>query len=171
MNTVDVPKNINNLDTYRKKIRQEVWLVLLVSFFVYLVAHRFDPIDKLVIFMQRYEKYEVDELLAVALFLVVGLALFAVKRWRELLLTVMLVQDKNRQLEKAIQEIHVLKEIIPICSYCKKIRNDEGYWKTLESYITEYSGAKLSHGICPDCLKEHFPEVKIDDEEFVKKGV
>jgi len=56
------------------------------------------------------------------------------------------------QLEKSLVEIKTLEGIIPICSYCKVIRNDEGAWIQLESYISSHSDADFSHGICPKCL-------------------
>lgn len=62
------------------------------------------------------------------------------------------------QLQEAIAQIKTLKGFLPICSYCKKIRDDEGYWQQMEKYIREHSDAEFSHGICPDCLKEHFPD-------------
>lgn len=60
-------------------------------------------------------------------------------------------------LKNALEEIKVLKGILPICMHCKKIRDDSGYWNQLESYIHEHSGADFSHGICPDCINEHYP--------------
>ena len=55
-------------------------------------------------------------------------------------------------LEKASQaEIKTLRGFLPICSYCKKIRNDRNYWEQLEIYIGEHSDASFTHGICPDC--------------------
>lgn len=60
-------------------------------------------------------------------------------------------------LKNALDEIKVLKGILPICMHCKKIRDDSGYWNQLETYIREHSGADFSHGICPDCLDEHYP--------------
>lgn len=59
-------------------------------------------------------------------------------------------------LQEAITEIKTLRGIIPICSYCKKIRNEAGVWNSLESYILEHShkDAAFSHGICPDCLQK-----------------
>ncbi|MCK4543468.1 MAG: PAS domain S-box protein [Spirochaetales bacterium] len=56
------------------------------------------------------------------------------------------------------EEIKVLQGILPICSRCKKIRNDENYWEQIESYIRDHSEAEFSHGICPDCAKELYPE-------------
>ena len=61
------------------------------------------------------------------------------------------------QLQKAIHEIKTLRGILPICSFCKKIRDDKGYWNQIETYLSEHSDADLSHGICPDCLKKHYP--------------
>jgi len=63
------------------------------------------------------------------------------------------------QLEAAVSRIDSLEEIVPICSYCKDIRNDEGYWDKVEAYIARHSGKQLSHGICPDCAREYFPEM------------
>ncbi len=62
------------------------------------------------------------------------------------------------KLQNALTEVKTLGGLIPICSHCKKIRDDKGYWKQLESYIHEHSNAKLSHGICPDCIKTHYPD-------------
>ncbi|MFH0998812.1 MAG: PAS domain S-box protein [Pseudomonadota bacterium] len=62
------------------------------------------------------------------------------------------------QLQKAIEEIKTLKGIVPICANCKKIRDDKGYWEQVESYVSKHTEAQFSHSICPECLKEHYPE-------------
>jgi len=62
-------------------------------------------------------------------------------------------------LQSALHEIKVLKGIIPICSYCHKMRNEDGIWKQLEEYIGSHSGAKFSHGICPTCLPKTVKEL------------
>jgi hypothetical protein len=59
--------------------------------------------------------------------------------------------------KRAEEETKVLRGLLPICSYCKKIRNDDGYWERMEIYITANSLAHFSHGICPGCGEEHFP--------------
>lgn len=61
------------------------------------------------------------------------------------------------KLQVALSEIKVLKGLIPICTWCKKIRDDTGYWKKIEFYIEERSEAKFTHGICPTCAKKEFP--------------
>jgi two-component system sensor histidine kinase VicK len=62
------------------------------------------------------------------------------------------------ELQKALATIKKLFGILPICSSCKKIRDDKGSWNQLESYIQEHSEAKFSHGLCPDCAKRLYPE-------------
>ncbi len=62
-------------------------------------------------------------------------------------------------LRQALEEIKTLKGILPICMHCKKIRDDKGYWNQLERYIHEHSDAKFSHGICPECLAQHYPKI------------
>jgi PAS domain S-box-containing protein len=56
-----------------------------------------------------------------------------------------------QQLSSALADVKTLSGLVPICSYCKKVRTDANYWQTIEAYITQHSTAKFSHGICPDC--------------------
>jgi len=52
-----------------------------------------------------------------------------------------------------------LRGLLPICSYCKRIRSDQDYWEQVEGYITEHTGARFSHGICPSCLAKAMEEI------------
>jgi DNA repair exonuclease SbcCD ATPase subunit len=74
-----------------------------------------------------------------------------------------------RELQEALANVKKLSGLIPICSSCKKIRDDKGYWNQLEKYLLEHSDAKLSHGLCPDCAKNLYPEYfdkkNSDDQE------
>ncbi len=63
------------------------------------------------------------------------------------------------ELQDALAKVKKLSGLIPICSSCKKIRDDQGYWNQLEKYLLEHSDATLSHGLCPDCAKKLYPEV------------
>ena len=74
---------------------------------------------------------------------------------------------KNVALQQAMEEIKVLKGLLPICSYCKKIRDDKGYWDNLETYIGKHSKVEFSHGICDDCMGMHFPDIPLEKK---KKG-
>lgn len=63
-------------------------------------------------------------------------------------------------LTHAERRIQKLSGLLPICSHCKKIRDDRGYWNELEKYISDHSDAEFSHAICPGCLKTYYPDVK-----------
>jgi PAS domain S-box-containing protein len=76
-------------------------------------------------------------------------------------------QEKAQLIEKltkALEEIKKLKGILPICSSCKKIRDDKGYWQQIEAYIEQHSGAEFTHGICPDCARKLYPDLDFDNE-------
>lgn len=66
-------------------------------------------------------------------------------------------------LKEANSQIKTLCGIVPICMYCKEIRDDKGYWNQLEKFISEHSTAKFSHGICPKCMKERHPDVTMTE--------
>lgn len=57
-----------------------------------------------------------------------------------------------------INEISILRDIIPICAHCKKVRDDQEYWHSVESYFNNYIGVDFSHGICPTCMEEFYPD-------------
>ena len=63
------------------------------------------------------------------------------------------------ELKKALEEIKTLSGFLPICASCKKIRDDQGYWKQIEVYISEHSEAEFSHGICPECAQKLYPDI------------
>ena len=62
------------------------------------------------------------------------------------------------KLQQALVQVETLRGILPICSSCKKIRDDNGFWYEIEHYIANHSQAEFSHSICPDCEKELYPE-------------
>lgn len=62
------------------------------------------------------------------------------------------------KLRQALAEVKTLSGLLPICSSCKKIRDDKGYWNQIESYISKHSGVDFTHGICPDCVKKLYPQ-------------
>jgi hypothetical protein len=68
--------------------------------------------------------------------------------------------DVIRELKKTLSEVKVLRGLIPICSSCKRIRDDKGYWNQIESYIKKHSEAEFSHGICPECIEKLYPDLK-----------
>jgi PAS domain S-box-containing protein len=63
-----------------------------------------------------------------------------------------------RDLKKALSQVKKLSGLLPICSHCKKVRDDRGYWKQIEAFISERSDLFFTHGLCPECLVRHYPE-------------
>jgi hypothetical protein len=66
------------------------------------------------------------------------------------------VSERTAELQEAIDRVKVLRGLLPICSSCKKIRDDQGYWTQLETYIHQHSEADFTHGLCPDCAERLF---------------
>ena len=62
--------------------------------------------------------------------------------------------ERVRELEDALSRVRILQGLLPICSYCKKIRDDSNYWQQIENYVTAHSGAQFSHSVCPQCYEE-----------------
>jgi hypothetical protein len=73
------------------------------------------------------------------------------------------LQEEQKRLKEALARVKTLSGLLPICSVCKKIRDDQGYWNQIEKYLEEHSEAEFSHGICPNCAKDIYPQLKLDD--------
>jgi CheY-like chemotaxis protein len=67
-----------------------------------------------------------------------------------------MLRHRTVELEDAFANIKILKGMLPICSCCKKIRDDQGYWQQLEQYLYDHTEANFSHGVCPECLDSHY---------------
>ncbi len=67
--------------------------------------------------------------------------------------------EANEELKHALAEVTHLSGLLPICASCKKIRDDQGYWKQIESYVSEHSEAQFSHGLCPECMMMLYPDL------------
>jgi len=76
------------------------------------------------------------------------------------------LQDKNEKLQDALDHIKKLSGLIPICAKCKKVRDDKGYYRRIETYLVEHADVQVSHTLCPDCLKELNPGLNIEDKVF-----
>jgi len=66
---------------------------------------------------------------------------------------------KNQKLEQALEEVKTLQGIVPICSMCKNVRNDSGYWQKVEMFVSERVGTKFSHSYCPTCLAKEMKQL------------
>jgi K+-sensing histidine kinase KdpD len=73
------------------------------------------------------------------------------------------LKQEHCRLQQALDEVKTLRGIMPICAYCKKIRDDEGYWNQVEKYVSDHTEAKFSHGICPACFEREMKEIETSD--------
>jgi K+-sensing histidine kinase KdpD len=69
------------------------------------------------------------------------------------------LEEANRKLRASVDEIKTLRGILPVCSYCKRIRTETNTWAQLETYIHDHSEAEFSHTLCPDCLRKYYPDI------------
>ncbi len=77
---------------------------------------------------------------------------------------IIIILEDITSLKRAQEKVKTLSGLLPICSHCKKIRDDKGYWTQIESYIHDHSEAEFSHGICDDCLEKYYPDNDISEE-------
>jgi hypothetical protein len=96
---------------------------------------------------------------------VCGLAIENARRYQAIKNTENQLRKEKEKLEKALSEVKTLSGLIPICSHCKKIRDDKGYWNQVEAYIQQHSDAKFSHGICKDCMQRYYADYVDADKE------
>ena len=115
-------------------------------------------------FTRQHENWELDEIIPVIMFLALAFSMYSVRRWLETVRAKKVADELNVSLKASLAEVKVLKEILPICANCKKIRDDQGYWQQVESYISKHTDTSFSHGICPDCMKTLYPEYYMPQE-------
>lgn len=75
-----------------------------------------------------------------------------------------------KELQEALAKVKTLSGMLPICSFCKKIRDDQGYWSQVETYVAQNTDAKFSHGLCPDCASQLYPGIVEEVEEARRKS-
>jgi hypothetical protein len=124
---------------------------------VIFIAVRFDFLKLVMTVFQQYEALEMEAFMAGSLFLVTALTAFSIRRLIAFRKVNAVLVKRNHELEKAMVEIKELRGLIPICSVCKKIRDDKDSWHQIEAYIESHSHAEFTHGICPECMRMLYP--------------
>jgi hypothetical protein len=107
--------------------------------------------------------------LATSACMVVGVALIA-----PIFVSLRRSQEEQQQLigelREAMSQVQTLKGFLPICASCKKIRDDDGYWTQIETYIRDHSEAEFSHGLCPDCARTLYPDLFTEGASGAEPG-
>ncbi len=155
----------------RKKATADMTITI-YSVIVLFIAFGID-----VIYFQIFENYPIISISSIGMLLFVGIETYALskKYWDSIQQTAdlaielkVLNASLEDKIEEALSEIDILKGSLPICSCCKKIRDDQGSWNQLEAYISKRSEAEFSHGICPECAKDLYPDIY--DSIYPNKG-
>ena len=152
--------NWNGIKKNDKIIFIELIILITGSILVFIISSIYDFLEQLFYFSTKHENWELDEIIPVALFLLIAMVVLLIRRRRELRYSENMLIKQNDALEKALSEIKQLQGILPICAECKKIRDDEGIWHQIEAYIHAHSEAEFSHGVCPDCIKKLYPDLQ-----------
>ncbi len=143
-------------------------VIVLFGLVVYFMSLTYDVVDHVTQFLRDHESWQLDEIIVVMLYLIVAGAVFVWRRRSELLQQVEAREaaesEKARlipQLESALRDVTSLTELLPVCAWCKRIRDDQGYWSQVDAYLAAHTGIGITHGICPDCAKK-FEEARTD---------
>ena len=96
---------------------------------------------------------------------VCGLAIENARRYQQVKNSEYRLRAEKEKVEEALAKVKKLSGLLPICSHCKKIRDDKGYWNQIESYIHEHSEAEFSHGICQECATKYYSDMDLYGDE------
>lgn len=165
MNTLENSASKNGL---QQKAIYDLIIIGVFCFIIFVLSGSYDCVEQLLEISEKYEEYEFDEIITVGIFLVFSLAIFSFRRWQDLRKFKILLVQRNEELRTVIEELHQIRGILPICSGCKSIRDDEGYWHQVESYVQKHSDATFSHGICPVCVEKLYPDL-VDEIKMTDK--
>lgn len=142
----------------------DAMIILGLGAILYISTAHLDLAEWFNAYSREHEDWELDELLLMSFYFTVALAIFALRRWKDIIKSERELARRNQELEEALAEVKQLQGIIPICASCKKIRDDQGFWHQVEAYVQAHSGAEFSHGLCPDCMKKLYPEIWAEEE-------
>lgn len=138
---------------------KEIVLIVLATILAWLLAGRFEVLEQVAHFTHLHEHWELDEFIIATTFMGLALGVFVFRRWREACLVAEKLEMQRLELEHALNEVHQLQGIIPICAACKKVRDESGYWHQVEEYLSHRSMAEFSHSLCADCTNVYFAEL------------
>ncbi len=151
---------IKHAQTKSSSVR-DIVVIALVSIVVFALSAAFDVFDKVISWVYRHETWQLDELFTVSVFLVFAFTVYAWRRHRELTEEIRHRQAAEAEkallipeLESARADVHILKKLLPMCSLCRRVRDDEGYWDQVEAYVEHHLSTRFDAGTCPECARK-----------------
>jgi|WetSurMetagenome_2_1015567.scaffolds.fasta_scaffold63353_2 hypothetical protein len=151
----------NPMKTTRSRAFHDLVLLASISAFTLCASLWIDPFARAVAWIYHHDNWPLDELFTLIFVLVVGLAVYSWRRWRELEAETRdreRAQEYSRELAVALEstrsEVLALRGILRICEVCQRIQDGTKSWITLELYMQAQSNTKFAHGLCPDCARK-----------------
>lgn len=163
-NPKPVPWNSNLAEPMRQALSGRSGTIIGLDYRGETVLAAYEPVDVLDLgIVAKIDLSEVREPFIIAIYRSLSVAVVAIIGGALIFfrITNPIIDELNAtiaKLEKALKEVKTLRGIVPICSYCKKIRNDQGFWDKVEVYVRDHTEANFSHGVCPECLEKYFPK-------------
>lgn len=136
----------------RRRARIDLAVLVILAVLVYLVLTTLKVLPRAYAWGMQHAGWQLDHVATLFGVLTVMFALFATRRWLDL-------REEIHQRELAESQLHALRGILPVCAHCHRIRTEDDDWVSLDRYVRMHSEADFSHGICPDCLAEHYSDV------------
>jgi hypothetical protein len=134
----------------KKTLRKNAFLdasgIVLVAVLLLFLSWQFDFVDGILDRFNESRNHSLDAFMAPVIFVLIAGIWFVLRRRNELLAEL----EWREALET---EVRTLSGLLPICAWCKRIRDDQGSWNNLETYLAAHSNAAFTHGICPDCMR------------------
>lgn len=135
----------------RRRAIADLWVIAGLASAAFAGLAAIDGFERFAVWSRAHEAWQLDELLMLTGVLTVSAAVFAARRWRDLLAEIRLREASDAAVKR-------LEGILPICSFCKRIRDDDGTWTAVESYVRRHSAAEFSHGFCEECRARHYQD-------------
>jgi len=164
------PRNIekpSSVAQYRFSAFRDGLIIIVFAILSYIVLVQVDLGDYIISWIEHLRRWVFDVIASILVVLVVGSFVFIFRRRRELLGELRertrLQEAQGRlidELEEIIAQVKTLSGLLPMCSWCKKVRDDQGYWAQVEDYLQRHSNAKFTHGVCPECAEKFRKEAK-----------
>jgi hypothetical protein len=155
---IDLSKSVTH---YRVRAYRDALVVFFFAIAAYFVFLKIDLVDFIVSYVDHVRAWEFDAFAAALLLLLFGSLVFILRRRSELISEIdqrTKLQEEQavliNKLEDALSNISTLRGLLPMCGWCKKIRDDRGYWEDVEKYLQTRTNATFTHGICPDCAEK-----------------
>jgi hypothetical protein len=154
------------------------WEGLVIACFgvlIYWIGHKFSLMEKAYELTGLSQPANLGGAFAVFLLFFLyffALALVAVRKWRQAAATNQRLLEANQELEQAAKEINKLRGLIPICAKCNRMKDDQGYWRRVEDFLSARAEVEFTHGLCPACVAILYPQldmVKLAREKRLAK--